>query len=140
MAVTEGTKVRVHYKGTLDDGSIFDSSEGSDPIEFVAGAGEVIQGFDQAVLSMNIGEKKQIRLPPPEAYGDRQEDLLEEIEKKLIQDLEVQVGTWVEVKTTAGQMLDGQVTKVNEGSVMLDFNHPLAGKTLNFEIELVGTG
>lgn len=133
-----GDTVLVHYKGTLEDGSVFDSSEGQEPIEFTIGARQVIEGIEQAVTGMAVGEKKTESIPAEQAYGEREDDLLFEVSREAMQPgLELEVGDFVTVRLPDGHSAPMRVAEVGENSVTLDANHPLAGKTLNFELHLV---
>ena len=132
-----GDTVRVHYTGTLADGTQFDSSAGRDPLEFTLGQGNVIAGFEEAVLGLTKGDKTSVTIPVEAAYGPKQDDLIMNVEKsQLPPDLNPVVGDRLEMKGE-GQQLVVTVTEVTADSVTLDANHPLAGKALNFEIELV---
>ncbi|MBN3037698.1 MAG: peptidylprolyl isomerase [Candidatus Diapherotrites archaeon] len=146
--VKAGDTVRVDYLGTLRDGTVFDTSMESkareaglfnpqrayEPIEFVVGAGQMIQGFDEAVVGMKSGEKKTVTLPPEKAYGERSEDLMQEVptEDLKLSGIKPEEGT--QLMTSAGP---ARVTSTNEDVTVLDFNHELAGETLIFEITLV---
>ena len=132
---TQGNTVRVHYKGTLDDGTVFDSSEGIDPIEFTLGAGIVIPGFEQAVLGMAPGESKTIKIPSSEAYGEHRPDLVVEVPRAALPE-GVTVGTMLEAGEP-GASFEVVVTEIGEDSATLDANHPLAGKDLTFDLTLV---
>lgn len=133
----EGDTVRVHYTGTLPDGTTFDSSIGKEALEFTIGAGEVIPGFDSAVRGMAIDETKTVTIPADEAYGQHRDDLLITIEREYFPDELAEVGTGVQVPMESGMIAQGIVTSVNETVVILDLNHRLAGKDLTFEITLV---
>ena len=131
-----GDTVAVNYKGTLEDGSIFDASE--EPLEFTIGAHEVIEGFENAVTGMKTGDKKTEAIPPDQAYGHREDDLIFHIPRSSMQTgLDVEVGDFVRVTLPDGQTAPMQVVGLDEEAVTLDANHPLAGKTLTFELELV---
>lgn len=133
-----GDTVQVNYKGTLDDGTVFDTSEGREPLEFKLGSGTVIEGFDKAVLGMKVGEKKSITVLANEAYGPYQEDLIIEIPRdQLAKDLVPKVGQHLQSTSTEGQTVVVTVTEVSDTSIKVDANHPLAGKDLTFELELV---
>ncbi|MBN2644081.1 MAG: peptidylprolyl isomerase [Desulfuromonadaceae bacterium] len=133
-----GNRVKVHYTGTFDDGSQFDSSAGQDPLEFLLGGGEVIPGFDQAVIGMVVGERKQVRIAPVDAYGEYDVDQLAKVERfQLPEELDLSVGTQLQMETAEGIPLVVTVVAVDEEHVTLDGNHPLAGQALNFELELV---
>lgn len=132
-----GDTVHVHYKGTLDDGSVFDSSEGSDPISFTLGGGDVIPGFENAIEGMSVGEKKTSRMEPGDAYGDRREELVFTVGKDEMPEGDIEVGDMLQVGFPDGSSSAVQVAAVGDTSVQLDANHPLAGKALTFELELV---
>jgi peptidylprolyl isomerase len=138
MMVENGQKVKIHYTGTLDDGSQFDSSVGRDPLEFEIGAGMVIPGFEKGVKEMAVGEKKTIHIPADEAYGERREDMIIQFERsQLPEDLKPEVGMGLQMQGPQGQPVPVTVTAVDEESITIDANHQLAGKNLNFELELV---
>jgi peptidylprolyl isomerase len=133
-----GDTVHVHYKGSLDDGSIFDSSEGGEPISFTLGRGEVIAGFENAIEGMSPGDKKSERMEPADAYGDRRQELVFTVGKDQMPDgAEIEVGDMLRVGFPDGSSSDVHVTGVANDEVTLDANHPLAGKPLTFELELV---
>ncbi len=136
--VTAGDTVRVHYTGRLDDGSVFDSSEGREPLRFEVGSGQVIGGFDEAVTGMESGETKTVRIPAEEAYGERRDDLLLDVERSAFpSSIEPEVGQRLQMSQGPGQPAVVTVTEVTEERVRLDANHPLAGEALTFELELV---
>ena len=133
-----GDTVKVHYKGSLEDGSVFDSSEDDDPIEFTIGEHEVIGGLEDAIVGMSAGQKKVATIPPDGAYGDREEELVFQVARSSIQSgQEVSVGDDVRVQLPDGQSAAMHVMAADESSITLDANHPLAGKTLIFDVELV---
>lgn len=133
-----GDTVRVHYRGTLDDGTEFDSSAGSEPIVFTIGEGQVIPGFESAVQGMAAGDKKTERIPANDAYGDRRDELVFTVSREQMPDsAEVEVGDLLQVGFPDGSNAAVQVAAMDEQSVTLDANHPLAGKDLTFELELV---
>ncbi len=139
--IDKGQKVKIHYTGTLDDGSKFDSSEGRDPMEFEMGAGMVIPGFETGVKDMAVGEKKTIHIPASEAYGEKRDEMVMEFERtQLPEDLEPEVGMGLQMQGPEGQPIPVQITAVAETTIMIDANHPLAGQNLNFELELVEIG
>lgn len=134
----DGSTVKVHYTGTLDDGTVFDSSKERGPLEFTLGEGKVIPGFEAAVKNMEIGQSRTVTIPADEAYGQHRKDLLVPIEKKhLPKDLEPEVGQKLQMQTASGQMSIVTITEVGENEITIDANHPLAGKDLTFELELV---
>ncbi len=133
-----GNKVKVHYKGSFDDGTVFDSSEGKDPLEFELGSGQVIPGFDKNIEGMELNEKKTIKIPSQEAYGERRDELIMDFPKsEFPNDINPEVGQQLQMQNQEGQVFNVLVTGVSGESVTLDANHPLAGKNLNFDIELV---
>jgi peptidylprolyl isomerase len=136
MAPSTGDTVRVHYRGTLSDGSEFDSSAGREPLEFVAGAGQVIPGFDAAVLELALGEKTTVTIPADEAYGAHDPEGLRTFPLSAFPSTP-EVGWAVELGGPNGERIPATIMEVNEDEVTLDFNHPLAGQDLTFELELV---
>ena len=133
-----GDTVKVHYTGRLEDGSVFDTSEGRDPLQFKLGEGSVIPGFEDAVLGMAPGQKRVEKIPPLKGYGMHQKELILEVDRKNIPaDAEIEVGLGLVIGNEQGQTLEVIVTEITEDAVTLDANHPLAGKTLEFTIELV---
>ncbi|MDP8256128.1 MAG: peptidylprolyl isomerase [Candidatus Alcyoniella australis] len=134
----DGDTVKVHYTGTFDDGSEFDTSKGSDPMEFCIGAGEIIDGFEQALIGMSIGDKKTENIPADNAYGQRKDEMVFVVEKEQFPpEIAPQVGQRLQVPMQNGQMLPVTITEISETEVTLDANHPLAGRDLTFKIELV---
>ncbi len=133
-----GDTVRIHYTGTLDDGTQFDSSAGRDPLEFALGGGQVIPGFDSAVDGMAIGDNKTVTIQPEEAYGQRHEQLVQQVSRSALpDDMEPAVGMQLQSQSPEGQVMMLVVTEVEEESITVDANHPLAGQALTFDIELV---
>lgn len=131
----EGSTVVVHYTGTLEDGTVFDSSLDSEPLTFVVGEGGIIVGFENAVLGMCEGESKTVVLPPEEAYGDYSEDRVLKVPEADLPE-GVEVGSMLQSSTPAGTAIF-TVKELDSGVALLDGNHPLAGKTLQFEITIV---
>ena len=131
-----GKVVKVHYTGTLENGDVFDSSVSrNEPIEFTIGGGQVIPGFESVVSEMTLGEKRNITLQPSEAYGEVIPENTQEIPKELAPE-GVEVGAMLTAETPQGPV-NVTVSEIKENSIVVDGNHPLAGKTLNFEVELV---
>jgi len=136
--VKSGDSVRIHYTGTLADGSVFDSSEGRDPLEFTVGSGQIIPGLDKAIPGMVVGEKKVVPIPFAEAYGDIDPQARQAVPRGEIPDhIPLDLGTQLQVQTPTGQTMMVVVVEVTDAEVTLDANHPLAGKDLTFAIELV---
>ncbi|MBL8203760.1 MAG: peptidylprolyl isomerase [Blastocatellia bacterium] len=138
MAVAkQGDVVHVHYTGKLVSGEIFDSSEGRDPLAFTVGGGEVIPGFDEAVTGMQIGESKDVVIPVQQAYGERREELTQTVPRDLVQlGTDPQVGMQIEMHRQDGTVIPLLITHVDETSITVDANHPLAGEELHFNIQL----
>ena len=138
MQAKKGDTVHVHYKGTLDDGTEFDSSEGSEPIVFTIGAGQVIPGFEDAIEGMSAGDRKTEKIAAGNAYGERRDELVFTVPREQMPEgTDVEVGDMLRVGFPDGSNAAVQVAALDEQSVTLDANHPLAGKNLTFELELV---
>lgn len=136
--VKTGDSVKVHYKGTLTDGTTFDSSEGREPLQFEVGSGMVIKGFDDALIGMNIGDKKTVNIPVNEAYGPSDpEKVIEFPRADFPQDMEPQAGMGIHLTDNVGNHHPAMIVEVKEEVVVVDVNHILAGKDLIFDIELV---
>lgn len=133
-----GDTVKIHYTGKLDDGTVFDSSINRDPLEFTLAEGQVIPGFEQAVVGMSPGESKTQKIPVDQAYGPYREDMVIQVSREMLPpDLQPEVGQQLQVQQPTGQAIPVIVTEVNNGQVTLDANHPLAGENLTFDIQLV---
>ena len=133
-----GDTVLVHYSGKLDSGILFDSSEGSDPIEIELGSGKFIAGFEEAVIGMSPGESKTVQIPPEKAYGKYSEDRVIKVDKKdFPEEIVPAEGMTLEICDSKGIMVPVQVTEISENTITLDANHPLSEQTLTFEIKLV---
>lgn len=139
MAAGNGDTVRVHYTGTLSDGSVFDSSADGDPIEFVIGGAAVIPSFEHAVVGMEIGQSKTFTIPSAEAYGERDPRLAQDVPRsQLPPELELFLGMRLTASNGDGREIALVVTSLTDEMARLDANHPLAGEDLTFAIELVG--
>lgn len=136
--VKNGDAVKVHYTGKFDTGEVFDSSDGAEPLAFTVGAGEVIPGFDQALLGMQIGETKDVVIAPDQAYGNRVEELAQTIDRSQfnLTGVEPEVGMAIEMRTPQGE-IPLIITDLTDATVTLDANHPLAGESLHFSLTLV---
>ncbi len=135
---TDGDAVHVHYTGRLDDGTVFDSSRGRDPLTFTLGEGRVIPGFEDAVRGMAVGEARTTVIPAENAYGPRDEELLLEVPRGELPDgFDPVVGGYLQMTRSDGQAVPVRIHEVKEAVVILDANHPLAGKALTFELERV---
>ena len=129
--------VKIHYKGTLSNGSVFDSSEGGDPLEFLFGGGQVIPGLEAGVKGMKVGEKKQVAVKAVDAYGEYNQAAVQEVPKESFpQDMQLETGMELVAQTQMGPV-PVRIGEIRDKSVMVDFNHPLAGKDLTFDIEVV---
>ncbi len=140
MPVKKGDKVKVDYTGTLDDGTVFDSSthDGhSHPLEFEVGSGQIIKGFDEAVIGMEPGDEKDIHIDAKDAYGDPNSELIQKVPREQLPKEDLKKGMMLAMNMPNGQQLPGTIKEVSEKEVTIDFNHPLAGKALNFKIKLV---
>lgn len=136
--VKKGDKIKIHYHGRLNDGTVFDSSNGRQPLEFEVGSGMVIPGFDVGVTGMTVGEKKTINIPFMEAYGPVQEEMVIEFPKtNFPAELKPEVGMQLNMSNQNGQQFPVVVKEIKEEVIVLDANHPLAGKDLIFDLELV---
>lgn len=133
-----GDTVHIHYTGTLQGGEVFDSSSGRDPLEFAVGSGQVISGLDAAIPGMEVGEKKTVEVPVDDAYGPVNPEARQAVPRADIpEDIPLDIGTQLQVQTPQGQPMPVTVAEVTEEEVVLDANHPLAGRDLTFAIELV---
>ena len=138
MAVKNGDKVKVEYTGKLDDGTVFDTTQGREPLEFEVGSGKVIPGFEKAVEGVEKGAEKNFKIESKDAYGDPNPQLLKKISRtQLPQDQEPKAGMILAVKTPNGQQIPAKITEVTGSDITIDLNHPLAGKNLNFNIKVV---
>ena len=136
--VKENNTVKVNYTGKLSDGQVFDTSEGKEPMEFTLGQGQLIPCFEKGLIDMKLNEKKTITISKEEAYGEINNDLIQEVEKtQLPQDMTPEVGMGLVSKTPDGQEMNLLVVEVREESIVIDGNHPLAGKELIFDLEVV---
>jgi peptidylprolyl isomerase len=136
-----GDSVKIHYTGTLEDGTTFDSSAGRDPLEFTLGSGQVIPGFDEAVTGMETGEKKTVTIPADKAYGPRNEEMVITAPREQVPpEINPEVGQQLQMAGPNNQPIVVQVTEVTDEHIVLDANPPLAGKDLTFDIELVSIG
>ncbi|MBL8169466.1 MAG: peptidylprolyl isomerase [Acidobacteria bacterium] len=133
-----GDAVKVHYTGKFDSGEVFDTSEGSEPLGFQVGGGQVIPGFEQALIGMSVGETKEIVIPPAQAYGERMQELVQTIQRDQFSlgEMEPEVGLAIEMHTPQGN-IPLVITELTDTTVTLDANHPLAGEHLHFALTLV---
>jgi len=138
QSVKKGDTVKIHYTGRVKDGNVIDSSLEREPLEFEIGSGSVIAGVDKAMTGMKPGEKKEVSVPPKDAYGEHDQNLLIDVPKeKIPEDIDPKVGMQLQLINNSGQALPALITEVKDESIKLDANHPLAGKELIFNIELL---
>lgn len=138
QAAKAGDTLRIHYTGRLDDGTVFDKSEGREPLGFTLGSGEIIPGLENGVVGMEVGETRAVTIAPEEAYGARDEGKIQSVPREAIPaDIPTDPGTQLNVTTQEGQTIPVVVSKTTESHVELDANHPLAGQTLTFDVTLV---
>lgn len=136
--VKAGDTVRIHYTGALNDGSVFDSSDGRDPLEFTVGSGQIIPGLDKALPGMAVGEAKTVTVPPQDAYGDHDPNGRQEVPRAQVPDhIPVEIGTQLQVSLPDGRQMPVTVAEVTDDTVVLDANHPLAGRALTFTVEMM---
>ena len=138
MAIENGDTVQVHYTGRLEDGHVFDSSEGRGPLEFKVGAGQVIPGFDQAVAGQDVGAKTTVEVPPEQGYGPHDPNMVQTLDRARVQGEGFEEGQVLGLQDDEGRPFQATVVGLDDDKITLDFNHFLAGKTLVFDIEVVG--
>lgn len=137
MKPQTGDTVRVHYTGTLSDGSEFDTSQGRDPIEFTIGEGTVIPGFESAVADLEVGESTKVTIPAAEAYGEHNDDAVQQVPLDAFGDAgKPQCGWIVQLEDPQGGRVNAMIVEVDDEKAILDFNHPLAGQDLTFDLKL----
>jgi FKBP-type peptidyl-prolyl cis-trans isomerase 2 len=141
MAIKTGDKIKVDYTGSLEDGTVFDTSEGKQPLEFEVGSGQIIKGFDEAVIGMEKDQEKVVNLASEQAYGEPNPQLVQKVPKEQMpkppEGQELQPGMTLAVGLPNGQQMPARITEVSDKDVTLDLNHPLAGKKLTFKIKVV---
>lgn len=140
-AIKAGDTISVEYTGKLENGDVFDTSKGRDPLKFTVGSGMLIKGFDNAVIGMKMGEKTTVTIPPEQGYGPRNEDHYVDIPKAQFPDeIPLDIGLQLELQDPNGRPVPATVSKITDESVRMDINHFLAGKTLEFDICILETG
>ena len=133
----QGSKVQVHYTGTLNDGTVFDSSEGREPLEFTIGEGQIIPGFENGIKEMKLNQEKTIKIKSENAYGERNNQLIISISRDKFPK-EIEVNGRLALKGSQGQNIPAVIKEINDNDVKIDLNHPLAGKELTFKVKVVG--
>jgi FKBP-type peptidyl-prolyl cis-trans isomerase 2 len=137
--VKNGSKVKVHYTGTLEDGKVFDTSEGRDPLSFTIGSGQVIKGFEDGLVGMSLNSEKEIKIAAKDAYGERNEMLQQKIPVSQLPPnmKDAKKGMYLRLQAPNGQMINALIADLTDKEMTLDLNHPLAGKNLTFKIKVV---
>jgi len=136
--IKKGSIVTLHYVAKLEDGQVLESTSGRDPIKFKVGSGEVLKGLDESVIGLKKGDKVEITIPPEKGFGPWRDDLLKKIPRSALKgDSEPKVGMIVELKSELGGSIPAIITEVTEKTITIDLNHPLAGQTLKFEVEII---
>lgn len=139
-AIKNGDTIQVNYTGRLDNGEVFDSSEGQPPLEFTVGSGSIIPGFDNAVVGMLPGESTTVTIPPEEAYGPLRDELFVEVSRdKFPADMSIEQGMQLQMTDPSGNTIPAVISEVLDSSIRINANHPLAGKELTFDIDIVKT-
>ena len=134
----QGDTVKIHYTGKFENGEIFDSSKDREPLEFTMGERKVIPGFEKGIAGMEVGESKNLTIPPEEAYGTKNQELVIELERnKLPEHIKPEVGMQLQMTQTSGQPVNVVITSLTDDTITIDANHPLAEQTLYFDVELV---
>ena len=137
MGVSTGKQVSIEYTLTLEDKTVVDSNVGADPLTFIQGSHNIIPGLESALDGMKVGESKQVTVTPEDGYGPLNKDAVSEIEKTYIPEDSLKVGAVLQGRSPDGKVIIARVVEIMEETVMLDYNHPLAGKTLNFDVEIM---
>lgn len=138
MPVKKGNKVKLHLSGKLKDGRVFAITKAKEPLEFEAGAGEILPGIDDEVIGMEENEEKKITLSPGMGFGERKEELIKKVDKNVFKGEKAKIGQRINMQTEKGRTVSAEVIEIEADKITLDLNHPLAGKELMFEIKVVG--
>lgn len=137
MPIKKGDEVKLHLSGKLKNGKVFATTESKEPVEFTAGAGEILPGIDEAVIGMEKNEEKEITVPPEKGFGERKEELVMNVAKDKFKEKKLEAGQRISVQTQQGRTRSAQVRKIGKDTVTLDLNHPLSGKETMFRIKVV---
>jgi peptidylprolyl isomerase len=139
--IKKGDTIKVNYTGRFENGDVFDSSEGHEPLKFTVGSGQLIRGFEEAVIGMSVGETQTVTIEPEKGYGVRNDELIVDLPKTAVpEEMAIEPGMHVELMDQDGNPVPAQIAEILDDVVKMDINHPLAGKNLVFDIELVETG
>lgn len=138
MPVKKGNKVKLHLSGKLKDGRVFATTEAKEPLEFEAGAGEILPGIDDEVIGMEENEEKKITLSPGMGFGERKEELIKKVDKNVFKGEKAKIGQRINMQMEKGRTVSAEVIEIEADKITLDLNHPLAGKELMFKIKVVG--
>ena len=138
MGVQKGDTVTIHYRGRFDTGEEFDNSFSREPVVFTVGHGQVVEAIDDGVQGLEPGEHRRIKVNPEEGFGPRRDELIRTVPKDMLGDQVVEPGEAVEIQTDDGQVLIAEVKAIDDESITFDLNHPLAGRNIEFEVELLG--
>lgn len=138
MAIKIGDEVKFHYTVKLEDGEVVETTRGGEPLSFTVGSERLLPGLEEAILGLKKGDRREVTIPPEKGFGERREELLKEVPKSMFKEgAELLKGAWIELRPAAGPPRLAVIHEVKEDTVVLDFNHPLAGRTLTFDIEIV---
>lgn len=138
MVIEKDKVVSFNYKLTLDTGEVVDSSEGREPLSFLVGAGQIIPGLETEMMGMQVGDEKEVKVEPEQAYGEKDDRLVQTISRSQVPDsVDLELGLVLRGQSEAGEVVEGKVVDLKDNEVEIDFNHPLAGEPLNFDIEIV---
>lgn len=138
MAIKVGDEVKFHYTVKLEDGGVVETTRGGEPLSFTVGSERLLPGLEEAILGLKKGDRKEVTIPPEKGFGKRREELLKEVPRSMFKEgAELSRGAWIELRPIAGPPRLAVIHEVKEDTVVLDFNHPLAGRTLTFDIEIV---
>ena len=138
MPIKKGNKVKLHLSGKLKDGRVFAITKAKEPLEFEAGAGEILPGIDDEVIGMEENEEKKITLSPGMGFGERKEELIKKVDKNVFKGEKAKIGQRINMQMEKGRTVSAEVIEIEADKITLDLNHPLAGKELMFEIKVVG--
>lgn len=138
ISIKKGDRIKIEYRGTLDDGTVFDSSErNNEPLEFEVGSGQIIPGFEEAIMGMEVGEEKEFKIQPKDAYGESDPNLIHELPKDQIPIEKLEPGMILSLTLPNGEQIPARIVEMTDETVKIDLNHPLAGEILNFSVKIL---